>query len=97
MRTLLLLIAMPIAASNAASDSRDGAATESRFAVRASFQPEPKAVANGRYSLRGQFTREAQAAPPLEAVGFSLKASFAPKSTCIFPTVLFKNGFESTP
>lgn len=93
----LLLSLLVLAASAVLAETRADASGEARFALRASLQPEPKAVSDARFSLRGAFTREMRASPPQEAVGFALKASFAPKSTCIFPTTLFKNGYEAQP
>jgi hypothetical protein len=54
----LMVLATPAPPTEARASTVDGA----RFAVRASFQPEPKAVANDRHSLRGRLAREAQAA-----------------------------------
>jgi hypothetical protein len=93
----LILSLLVLTAPAALAEARADTASDSRFALRASLQPEPKAVSDARFSLRGAFTREMRASPPQEAVGFALKASFAPKSTCIFPITLFKNGFEAQP
>jgi hypothetical protein len=93
----LLLSLLVLTAPAALAETRADTVGDSRFALRASLQPEPKAVSDARYRLRGAFTREMRTSPPQEAVGFALKASFAPKSTCTFPTILFKNGFEAQP
>ena len=94
---ILIWSLLVLASPTAVAETRPDAAGTNRFALRGSLQAEPRAVADARFSLRGAFTRELRTSPAQEAVGFVLKASLAPKSTCIFPTTLFNDGFEGQP